>query len=99
MPSEYTHDVKVTCDAGSDFQPYYTQTIYCQLQTTTHQNYAACQLTSIYRPMLSEMTHQYDLLALDLLYPPQVPNQTKHTTPYSKQALLLQNNHATRYVS
>ena len=68
VPSEYTHCVEVTCDAGSDFQPYYTQTIYCQLQTTSHQNYTACPLTSIY--MLSEMTHQYDLLALDLCIHP-----------------------------
>ena len=80
VPSDYTHDVTVTCDASSDFQPYYMQTIYCQLQTTSHQTYTACPLTSIY--MLSEMTHQYDLLALDLCIN---PNQTKHTTFYSKQ--------------
>jgi len=82
VPSDYTHDVEVTCDANNDFQLSYMQTIYCQLQTTSHQNYTACQLTSIY--MLSEIMHQYDLLALDLHIH---ANQTKHTTPYSKQCI------------
>ena len=82
VPSEYTHYVEVTCDAGSDFQPYYMQTIYCQLQTTSHQNYTACQLTSIY--MLSEMKHQYDLLALNLCIH---PNQAEHTTSILQQLI------------
>ena len=82
VPSEYTHDMKVTSDAGSDFQPYYTQTIYCQLQTTNHQTYTACPLTSIY--MLSEMTHQYDLLALNLCIH---PNQAEHTTSILQQLI------------